>query len=233
MLGKTHKYVGGCCGIIATETLLFQNNINEKTLLYGGLLISGSLLGSLILDIDKSGTKMGNKFPIIAKIMNTLFGHRGATHSPIICALLCLLFLYLNNNTSNIIRLLVIALFSYILLYDIIRFLYKKVIKFRKYQAKTQITSIIFTILICAYFYVYSQEDLNLGCFYLIVGLFIGMMSHIFLDFFNPTGIPLFLPISNKKFHILGISEKYGIVFSIIFSILVLLSTFKMFGVIL
>ena len=143
------------------------------------------------------------------------------------------LFLYLNNNTSNIIRLLVIALFSYILLYDIIRFLYKKVIKFRKYQAKTQITSIIFTILICAYFYVYSQEDLNLGCFYLIVGLFIGMMSHIFLDFFNPTGIPLFLPISNKKFHILGISEKYGIVFSIIFSILVLLSTFKMFGVIL
>lgn len=232
MLGKTHKYVGGCCGILATETLLLQNNIDEKTLLYGGLLLSGSLLGSLILDIDKRGTKMGNKFPLLARITNFLFGHRGATHSPIICALVCLLLLYLNENTNNIFRLITVAIFSYILFYEIIRFIYKKVVKFRRYKTKTQITSFIITFLICSYFYIFNKESLNFGCFYLIIGIFIGMISHILLDFFNPMGVPLLLPISNRKFHILGVSESYGIVFSIIFSILVVINTLRIFGVV-
>lgn len=43
------------------------------------------------------------------------------------------------------------------------------------------------------------------------------MISHILLDFFNPMGVPLLLPISSRKFHILGVSESCGIVLVLYF----------------
>ena len=34
------------------------------------------------------------------------------------------------------------------------------------------------------------------------IGLFVGILSHLVLDLFNPTGVPLFMPITKKKFRI-------------------------------
>ena len=112
---KTHKYVGACCGIIATEQII-QAPITPEKIILGGMLISGSMIGALLLDIEHTGSTMGKKHPFISKITNFLFGHRGVTHAPLIWISLTLLLFYLNIIMPNLIRLLLVGCFCFCLL---------------------------------------------------------------------------------------------------------------------
>lgn len=47
------------------------------------------------------------------------------------------------------------------------------------------------------------------------IGLFLGLLSHIILDAFSPSGIKLFAPISSKKSH-----KQFGMLSIIILGIL-------------
>lgn len=60
---------------------------------------------------------------------------------------------------------------------------------------------------------------------YLIIGIF----SHIILDMFNPTGVPIFYPISKKKTHIGRIVTGSNMekVFSLILSVLIIVFIYK------
>lgn len=77
MQGNTH-IVGGI-----TASLAFAQISNDNPL----VLVGAGVIGALLPDICHGGSKIGRKFPIISKIVNTLFGHRSFTHS--------LLFLFL------------------------------------------------------------------------------------------------------------------------------------------
>src|SRR5690606_21165216 len=46
----------------------------------------------LIPDICHGGSKIGRSFPVVSKIINTLFGHRTFTHSLVFLLLAALLF---------------------------------------------------------------------------------------------------------------------------------------------
>lgn len=84
MQGNTH-IVGGI-----TASLAFAQFSNDNPL----ILVGAGVIGALLPDICHRGSKIGRTFPIIAKLVNTVFGHRSFTHS-----LLFLLLVMLILNT--------------------------------------------------------------------------------------------------------------------------------------
>jgi len=77
MQGNTH-IVGGI-----TASLAFAQFSNDNPL----VLVGAGVIGALLPDICHRGSKIGRTFPLIAKLVTTVFGHRSFTHS--------LLFLFL------------------------------------------------------------------------------------------------------------------------------------------
>lgn len=93
MLKKTHLAFGSVCGLFALPYLpLLGIHIPEPTLhitapgfeTYG----AGVLLGALLPDIDKRGTTISRRVPILPWVLSKVFGHRTALHSLLFVALL-------------------------------------------------------------------------------------------------------------------------------------------------
>lgn len=82
MTGKTH-IIGG----IAASLAFAQITNYEPVLLLGA-----GAVGALIPDICHGGSKIGRTFPVVSKIINTLFGHRTFTHSLTFLLMAALLF---------------------------------------------------------------------------------------------------------------------------------------------
>ena len=81
MTGKQHLSLGTYIGI-SGGILLGAGVAN-------GIGFSiGSMLGSLIPDIDSPSSMLSKRVPFIPKIINKLFGHRGITHAPLLYLLL-------------------------------------------------------------------------------------------------------------------------------------------------
>ncbi|MGC9100337.1 MAG: metal-dependent hydrolase [Caldisericum sp.] len=57
-------------------------------------------------------------------------------------------------------------------------------------------TPFVYVVILCIYYFIFG----NFGIAPFIVGVF----SHLFLDFITVEGIPIFYPISSRKFHIIG-----------------------------
>lgn len=103
MNGGTHKLAGVCTGVIASSFLLNEPYTTEKILLTG-VLVGGSILGSLIPDIDHKQSKIGKKMKITSFIINKLCKHRGITHTPLLYMILSLILLLptiLSGNFLN------------------------------------------------------------------------------------------------------------------------------------
>ncbi|WP_312507116.1 metal-dependent hydrolase [Lysinibacillus sp.] len=81
MQGNTH-IVGGI-----TASLAFAQFSNDNPL----ILVGAGVIGALLPDICHRGSKIGRTFPIIAKLVNTVFGHRSFTHSLLFLLLVMLI----------------------------------------------------------------------------------------------------------------------------------------------
>ena len=145
MNGYTHKIGGTCAGLLAAGMALHEPFSKEK-LIVTGMIVAGSMLGSLIPDIDHKNSTISKKHKIISWIMRHLFEHRGFTHAPIIQAVIVFALLYWGRDFGGIIG--------------------------------------------------YSYAGF-------IIGIGIGIFSHIFLDWLTVAGVPLFYPFTKKKFHLL------------------------------
>ncbi len=161
MTGKTHR-IGGIVAGVAFIKLSGQDNLDIVA-----SVITGSVLGSLLPDIDHPKSTISRKlwfvsWPLVIlraairqtastlpkseeKKIDGIIGHRGITHSLLACISIGCAFLGLG----------------------------------------------------------FIMRD-SLGTHYetytsLILSLLLGMISHLFLDFFS-NGIPLFCPVTNKRF---------------------------------
>ena len=77
MNGITHKIAGVCIGTVATGVLI------EPTPISCGLVIAGSVIGSLFPDIDEPNSIAGSKARLASKIIKHTTGHRGFFHTPL------------------------------------------------------------------------------------------------------------------------------------------------------
>lgn len=228
MDGRTHKYVGVCCGIMTAEALIGQN-ITKENLLLGGMLVTGSMMGSLIMDIDKKGTKASNKLPIISFIIRLFTTHRGLIHYPSLWVAITYGMIHWLNNMTEKTMLIMTSLYCTIAIYCFMKFLLMKLKQFKgKYRnLKRCIVGILTGIAVSYVSYSQGVVFMNTFLFCVIIGIVVGIGTHIFLDMLTPDGIPLFAPFCFKRFHLLNLTEKDGPAICSLFTILTIIATFK------
>ena len=85
--------------------------------------------------------------------------------------------------------------------YRILQFIFGKFKYTKDFAGHRGIThSLLFlSIPILLMLFTFDNPWLDLG----MVGLSIGIFSHLFMDMLNPMGVPLFLPFAKKKFRLL------------------------------
>lgn len=81
---KTHTAGGLLVGVATAVPMSNYLEISTllPTMLGVGFVIS-SIVGSLFVDLDHKGSYFGRRFRITSTIFSSIFGHRGATHSPL------------------------------------------------------------------------------------------------------------------------------------------------------
>ena len=128
---KTHINGGILVGLYVSLQMVSTTKIST------GILLGGSLIGSIFPDIDHKNSYIGRKVKTVSKAINKFAGHRKLFHAPLV----------------------------YLLLYSMsLGFITDKLLIFG------------------------------------VKGLFLGILSHLFLDSFTVGGLPWFYPLSKKKF---------------------------------
>lgn len=100
MNGKTHE-IGGVCSALLVSSAIMQTPYTSDKLILTGAMIGGSILGSLLPDIDMPESKMGRRFPILSHPIFKIFGHRGITHAPLIHILCSAVLLLLGSGFTG------------------------------------------------------------------------------------------------------------------------------------
>ncbi|MGL4740691.1 MAG: metal-dependent hydrolase, partial [Sarcina sp.] len=106
MLATTHRLGGIAFGALLSVIIQEKFNIiYDDPLIFMVITMSGGAIGSLIPDIDSTGSMIGRKFKIISKCLSKRLGHRGGTHTFFACIIFasCLFFLskWLNNYLAT------------------------------------------------------------------------------------------------------------------------------------
>lgn len=83
MTGKRHLQLGTVMGLTGYAALAQSYGMKGA-----GIFGIGCIIGSLFPDIDLPNTKISKYVPIIPKLLNTLFGHRGFIHTPVFMLLI-------------------------------------------------------------------------------------------------------------------------------------------------
>ncbi|MET1014078.1 MAG: metal-dependent hydrolase [Paenisporosarcina sp.] len=105
MTGKTH-IIGGMAASLA---------ISQMTLYDPALMVGAGVVGGLIPDICHGGSKIGKTFPLLSKLINTLFGHRSFTHSLLFLFIVGVLLRSFVSNEAVIVGIMA-GMISHILL---------------------------------------------------------------------------------------------------------------------
>lgn len=224
MDGRTHKCIGLCSGIVATE-IMISSNVSTENIVLGGMLISGSILGSILLDIDKKGTKISKKVPLLSGIICSFTSHRGLTHWFPLWILIGGLLMRWLNIMSNQTMLIATTIYSFCAVIYFISEIMKKLRKPFKKKKKfiKYILASVFGAIITYLIYTGGTTFMNVFLFCVLTGLLVGIGSHLFLDALTPAGIPL---LGKKRIHLAYLDEKVaGPIICVIGWIVVFFST--------
>ncbi|QUG40713.1 metal-dependent hydrolase [Psychrobacillus sp. INOP01] len=105
MTGNTH-IIGGLAASLA-----FAQVSNYEPV----LLVGAGVIGAIIPDICHGGSKIGRRFKVLSKVINTLFGHRSFTHSLLFLVLMAILLTSFVDNESIVMGILVGMASHYVL----------------------------------------------------------------------------------------------------------------------
>ena len=214
-MNKTAHIVGGTCAGIMTSAVLINSYSNVSDFIVSGILIGSSVWGALLPDIDHPESTIGKKSKLVSKIISATGGHRGITHAPLIYLLLVFLLMLFNKKP---IQIAVVIGLEYFLTEIITIGIYKlKLVK------KPYILHFVLFVILAIYT---LKSNKYIGILYtqMIIGMFVGAISHIFLDSLTKSGTPWFYPIIKRKFRLLklrtGKDDWLGIVISIVITII-------------
>lgn len=99
MNGVCHRITGTIAG---ATTFVACAHPNTPAAVVTGCVVGGLIggVGGLIPDLDKTGSKIANKFPITAKITEFTLGHRGLLHTPFFVLMVMMIYYAVSKNTS-------------------------------------------------------------------------------------------------------------------------------------
>lgn len=145
---------------------------------------------------------------IVISLIFFFSSHRGFTHSFLgimLQSLAIWLMLFLASQLLlelNLFNAKIVAI-SLIVLFIAILFVNKKV---------------LFVVFILIMFSIWKFNTFHISFITSIIPVFLGLLSHMILDSFTPSGVRPFIPFSNKKFY-----KNFGIVMNIILAIIFIL----------
>lgn len=206
MQGRAHLLFGLAVGV---ATSVFCKDFCDIQNLPS--LVTGAAAGSLILDIDNPTSTVGSKFPLISNFIKKTIGHRNFLHS----LLNVLLFYILGTLSIKFINNSILLYIIYILLG----------FYFFKSSPKNILAKIAF-VYIGVTITMYFVTDLH----FLLLGLSLGMLSHLLCDAFTTEGVAFFLPFSNKRYSFRHVNSGkqteffYVILFSACYCLLLFIS---------
>ena len=211
----THIVAGTCAGVIMS-TIVVSNPLSVEGAILSSVLIGGSIWGSLLPDIDHPESTFGKKVPFISNLISATGGHRGITHAPLLYMLLLSLMLLITNKG---IQFFVVLGFEHFISKIIARLIYKLKLKFlgKPYYLHWALY-LIMIVLTCKF-----DEYLNILYIQMLIGAFVGALSHIFMDSLTTVGTPWLYPITKRKFRILklktGKDEGLGILIALMITV--------------
>lgn len=204
--GHTLNYKTHLIGGVQTG-LILMNVIPESTPAEKVLMMSASLAGSILPDIDKRKSKLCYE-DLVADITSSIIcrftNHRGMTHTVWFALLLALLFAKVipinpRLGTNIIIGVFVFAIIRAIRLEKVRSFgLLGGIAAF--YFANFRLTEPLFGLELS------FTENANR---YLAVGIFFGCLSHMIYDTFNSHGIEWLSPFTSRHFSLGNIKTNH------------------------
>lgn len=206
---KSHRVAGVCLGLIGS-TMMTRGSVDSLSLSTVAIVTSASFIGSTLPDIDEPSSIVGKSAKPISKLIKHTMGHRGAFHSPFVLAIICLL-LWIGSaflpNTTIVYRLTQLLLIMAIL----------PTVKRRGVKGFVgKVLMIIAALLIlCIQQNVVPLQLLLRLC---VIGVAIGMGSHLLMDSLTVGGIPWLFPLTNKKYHFLNLrTNEHEVVAQLLF----------------
>lgn len=211
----THIVAGACAGVI-TSTMVVSNPLSVEGAIFSTVLIGTSIWGSLFPDIDHPESTFGKKVPIISNLISNTGGHRGITHAPLLYMLLLSIMLLITNKG---IQFFVVLGLEYFISKIIARLIYKLKLKLLgKPYYLHWVLYLIMIVLTCKF-----DGYLNILYTQMLIGTFVGALSHIFMDSLTKGGTPWLYPITKRKFRILklktGRDEGLGILIALMITV--------------
>jgi inner membrane protein len=98
---KTHVIGGIGAGVLANELLLPHVTTSGEPasqILMSSIFMAGSVIGSMIPDIDHRGSFIGRRAKLISIPVSLLATHRGITHSPLFLMAVVSALLFVSNT---------------------------------------------------------------------------------------------------------------------------------------
>lgn len=209
MIGKTHivggitlASIGLCACAISTV------NYNDRFFAYKNLfpvgVLIGSTLGSLLPDIDHEGSTISKKLKVIAKIASKTTEHRGITHTLLSWFIYSLITLgavgVLYNNTNWFTKIITFLFCVFSLSLGVI-YLLKSVNKIKRIKKLKEKKYIAIAFVVSMVLVIASVKD-SILLFFLLgeaLGSSLGYLSHLILDMFTFSKVPILYPITKKK----------------------------------
>lgn len=116
MRGTSHR-IAGACSAAVVASFMFQGELNNPAayLAIGGAVIGGAF-GGLLPDIDHPESTIGRRLKPISYVVNTVFGHRGFTHTIFSLILLSYLLFIISGWIPVSIKGFALAMFTGIII---------------------------------------------------------------------------------------------------------------------
>lgn len=209
MNGTTHKCGGIALGAVATVALHKTAGI---TMTEGALLLAGASFGALLPDLDHHHSELGKRLKPVSELVCSMTKHRGFTHTGlcwIIITLVSLLItsllgeVYSGSLASRVITGSIFGFFIWIAADSLLNSLRPEFARSKKSRQLFDL-ELQSLLVLCVVFSVLADSVIPVA-YSFGVGLSIGYLSHLILDMFNPTGVPIFYGIYNGKISLANI----------------------------
>lgn len=206
MNGATHKCGGVALGAIASLAI---SKFTGITVPETAMILTGASFGALLPDIDHKGSEIGRKLRPVASIVCKHTDHRGFTHTTLCAFIVSMVALaltyglqsiYTGSLISRVFAGVGLGFSAWIVFDTLLNSMRPKFV--HNYHIRKlldlELPSLIVLCIIC----IILSNGLMSIIYELAWGISIGYISHLVLDMFNPTGVPMLYPYSNHKYSV-------------------------------
>lgn len=186
---KAHQFGGLTLGASAA-ILKYGFPKTPETLLLSLVVTGTATAAALLPDIDEPSSKFGREALGLSAVVKTVAGHRGAFHSPFVVGILWGVLQLLGTVPEKWQSITAAGIVSVVVLWVLLTGRRKHPV-----WLLGLVAGAVWLVMNRM-----SPEEIFRG---VEGGVLIGYTSHLLMDMTNRAGIPLFYPLSRKKFHIM------------------------------